>query len=76
LPMVMIAFMLDKFYKIFDFKSTPKINMRLIGILSNRAKYFNGDAIKDLGWDQRVTIPEGIDKALAWYKDELQVSRE
>jgi nucleoside-diphosphate-sugar epimerase len=76
LPLVMIAFVLDKFYKIFGFKSTPKINMRLIGILSNKAKYFNEDAIKDLGWDQRVTIPEGIDKALAWYKDELQISRE
>jgi nucleoside-diphosphate-sugar epimerase len=69
LPMVMIAFVLDKYYKIFGLKSTPKINMRLIGILSNRAKHFNGDAIEELGWDQRVTIPEGIDKALAWQRD-------
>jgi nucleoside-diphosphate-sugar epimerase len=71
LPLVVIAFLLDKFYKVFSLKTTPKINMRLIGLLSNRAKHYNGAAIKDLGWDHKVSIPEGIDKALAWQMNNL-----
>jgi len=66
LPMIVIAFVMDKFNKIFGLKSTPRINMRLIGVLSNRAKHFNRAAIKDLGWNHKVSVAEGIDKALAW----------
>lgn len=69
IPLVVIAFILDKIYRLLRRKKQPKINMRIIGALSNRAKLFNYDAVKDLGWDHRVSIIEGIDKALAWHKD-------
>ncbi len=72
LPLVVIAFVLDKVHKIFRTRSAPKLTMRIINALSNRAKYFNGDARKDLGWDQKISIPEGIEKALIWQMENCQ----
>jgi nucleoside-diphosphate-sugar epimerase len=66
LPLLLMAFVLVKIYKLFCLQSTPKIDMRLIEALSYNSKYFNDNAIRELGWDQKITIPEGIDKALAW----------
>ncbi|MGE5557067.1 MAG: NAD-dependent epimerase/dehydratase family protein [Bacillota bacterium] len=72
-PLVVLAFILDKCHKIFGAKSAPKLNMRLIGALSNRAKYFHEAAQEELGWDQKVNIPEGIDRALAWQMENMSV---
>jgi nucleoside-diphosphate-sugar epimerase len=66
LPLVLIAVILEKIHRIFRIRSTPRINTRLIDALSYQSKYFNENAIRELGWDQRVNIPEGIDKALTW----------
>jgi nucleoside-diphosphate-sugar epimerase len=66
LPLLLMAFILDKTYKILGIQSTPRINTRLIDALSYKSRYFNESAARELDWEQRVTIPEGIDKALAW----------
>jgi Nucleoside-diphosphate-sugar epimerases len=66
LPLLLIAFVLVKVHKIFRLSSSPKIDMRLIEGLSFNPKYFNDDAVRELGWDQRVSIQEGISKALEW----------
>lgn len=68
IPFVIISFVLDKIYRVFRLKKQPKINMRIVGALSNRAKVFNHEAIKDLGWDHKVSVSDGINKTLAWYE--------
>ncbi len=69
LPLLFIASILKMIYKTFRIQSTPRINNRLIDALSYKSKYFNENATRELNWDHRVTIPEGIDKALAWQMD-------
>lgn len=68
-PLLLIALILGEIYKIFGLRSTPKIDVRLIEALSYNPKYFNDNTIRELGWDQQVTISEGIDKAIAWQLD-------
>ncbi len=71
LPMVIYAFLLKKFGKIFKINFKLKIDKRLIEILSKKAKYFNTEAKKDLGWDQKTSLSEGLEIALNWYQKNL-----
>lgn len=73
LPLVIYAIILDKFYKLFSINSTPKINLRVINALSNRANYFNDKAVQELGWDQKISIPDGVEKALTWQSKNIQL---
>jgi nucleoside-diphosphate-sugar epimerase len=64
LPLVLAAFIA----KLLNLKLANKLNMRVIGGLSNHATYFNDAAKQDLGWDHKVSIQEGIDKALSYHR--------
>lgn len=66
LPLLLMALFLDKAYKALGLQSAPRISIRLIDTLSYNPKRFNDNAIRELGWKQQVTIPEGIDRALTW----------
>lgn len=67
-PLVMAAFFLDKGFRALRLKGKPKLNMRMIGALSARAMHFHHEAVKDLGWDHTVSLPDALERAYLWYQ--------
>lgn len=70
LPLVILVKFNSILHNLFGVKKLA-LNMRVINGLSARGKYFN-NAKNDLNWEQRVSISDGISRAIKDYEREWE----
>jgi nucleoside-diphosphate-sugar epimerase len=68
LPLVIITTIIECIYKLFNIKSRPPLTMRVVGFLSYNFTMNDDLALRELGWEPKTSVKEGLEISLKEFK--------